>query len=113
MSKFIMLVGLPGSGKTYITENYFSRAKHISSDAIREELWGDANDQRNGDKVFYEMDKRTCSALEAGEDVVYDATNMNSRKRKAVVRTKKVNNIYRHSIILRYLFGKRTFNNMM
>ena len=36
-----------------------------------------------------------------------------SRKRKAVVRTKKVNNIYRHSIILRYLFGKRTFNNMM
>lgn len=85
MSKFIMLVGLPGSGKTYITENYFSRARHISSDAIREEMWGDASDQRNGDKVFREMDKRTCSALEAGEDVVYDATNMNSRKRKAVV----------------------------
>ena len=36
-----------------------------------------------------------------------------SRKRKAVVRTKKVTNIYRYSIILRYIFGKRTFNNMM
>ena len=36
-----------------------------------------------------------------------------SRKRKAVVRTKKVNNIYRNSIILRYIFGRRKFNNMM
>ena len=46
-----------------------------------------------------------------GEFIAWHGTL--SRKRKAVVRTKKVNNIYRHSIILRYLFGKRTFNNMM
>ena len=36
-----------------------------------------------------------------------------NRKRKAVVRTKKVDNIYRNSIILRYIFGRRKFNNMM
>ena len=36
-----------------------------------------------------------------------------SRKRKAVVRTKKMDNIYRNSIILRYIFGRRKFNNMM
>ena len=36
-----------------------------------------------------------------------------SRKRKAVVRTKKVDNIYRNSIVLRYIFGRRKFNNMM
>lgn len=36
-----------------------------------------------------------------------------SRKRKAVVRTKKVDNIYRNSIVLRYIFGGRKFNNMM
>ena len=46
-----------------------------------------------------------------GEFIAWHGTL--SRKRKAVIRTKKVNNIYRHSIILRYLFGKRTFNNMM
>ena len=46
-----------------------------------------------------------------GEFIAWHGTL--SCKRKAVVRTKKVNNIYRHSIILRYLFGKRTFNNMM
>lgn len=85
MNKFIMLVGLPGSGKTTVAENYFSEAQHISSDAIREELWGDANDQQNGAKVFFEMDRRTCEALEAGKDVVYDATNLSSRNRKAIV----------------------------
>lgn len=36
-----------------------------------------------------------------------------SRKRKAVARTKKVDNIYRNSIVLRYIFGGRKFNNMM
>ena len=36
-----------------------------------------------------------------------------SRKRRAVVRKKKVTNIYRYSIILRYIFGGRKFNNMM
>jgi GT2 family glycosyltransferase len=36
-----------------------------------------------------------------------------SRKRKAVVRNKKVDNIYRNSIVLRYIFGGRKFNNMM
>lgn len=36
-----------------------------------------------------------------------------SCKRKAVVRTKKVDNIYRNSIVLRYIFGGRKFNNMM
>ena len=34
-------------------------------------------------------------------------------KRKAVVRSKNVSNIYRFSIIVRYLFGGRKFNNMM
>lgn len=36
-----------------------------------------------------------------------------ARKRKAVVRKKRVDNIYRYSIILRYIFGGRKFNNMM
>lgn len=36
-----------------------------------------------------------------------------TRKRKAVVRTHQAKHIYRYSIILRYLFGGRRFNNMM
>ena len=36
-----------------------------------------------------------------------------AKKRKAVKRGSKPKNIYRFSIILRYIFGKRKFNNMM
>lgn len=36
-----------------------------------------------------------------------------SKKRREVVRRKRVNNIYRFSIVLRYLFGRRHFNRMM
>lgn len=35
------------------------------------------------------------------------------KKRKAVERCSKPKNIYRYSIVLRYIFGKRKFNNMM
>lgn len=86
MSKFIMLVGLPGSGKSYIAKEFFSGATIISSDAIREKLWGDANDQRDPIKVFNEMERQLIIALENDEDVVYDATNIHSRNRRALVR---------------------------
>ena len=36
-----------------------------------------------------------------------------SKRRREVLRTKKVSNIYRGSIILRYLFGNRCFKKMM
>lgn len=85
MNRFIMLVGLPGSGKTYVAENYFAEATHLSSDAIREEMYGDANEQKNPSAVFNKMNNRLFRALKNGENVVYDATNINSRKRTALV----------------------------
>ena len=55
---------------------------------------------------------RACAIVRAwGEFIAWHGTL--SRKRKAVVRTKKVDTIYRNSIILRYIFGQRKFNNMM
>ncbi len=36
-----------------------------------------------------------------------------SRKRKAVVRKVAPKGIYRNSIVVRYILGRRTFNNMM
>ena len=86
MTEFIMLVGLPGSGKSYVAKHHYPHCTHLSSDAIRGELWGDENDQRDPTIVFNEMKKRTKEALARGESVVYDATNLNSRKRSALVR---------------------------
>lgn len=85
MSKFIMMVGLPGSGKSTVADKYYPNAVWVSSDAIREELWGDASDQRNPEVIFEEMERRTLEALNDYNDVVYDATNLHSRTRKKLV----------------------------
>ena len=48
-------------------------------------MWGDANDQRDPGAVFAEMFKRTIAALNDGLSVVYDATNLMAKTRKATL----------------------------
>ena len=59
MSDFIMLVGLPASGKSTYAEKLRKDGYHIhSSDKIREELTGDVNSQDKNTDVFVELHKR-------------------------------------------------------
>ena len=88
--KLIMMVGLPGSGKTMKTEEICTRyniigenCKVFSSDAIREELTGDVNDQEHNAEVFEELHKRIHEQLSDGGHAIYDATNLNYKRRKA------------------------------
>lgn len=84
--RFIMLVGVPGSGKTTLAEFLSgNNTVHLSSDSIREELFGDASCQRNHTEVFDLMHERTLEALTAGYDVIYDATNISRQSRKAIL----------------------------
>ena len=84
---FYMLVGIPGSGKSTIAEKHLLTYDtiHLSSDAIRGELWGDENCQKNPDKVFALMQERTIEALKKGINVIYDATNITRKSRKAIL----------------------------
>lgn len=87
MSKFMMLIGASGCGKSTIAQKFAKNGAVImSSDAMREEMWGDASDQQSPGLVFDELNKRTMAALKAGQDVVYDATNMNAKRRAAFLR---------------------------
>jgi predicted kinase len=83
MSKFIMLVGLPASGKSTLAEKLSKQenAVILSSDKLREELLGDINNQDNNTNIFEEMNKRTKNYLESGQNVIYDATNINRKRR--------------------------------
>ena len=84
MAKFIMLIGLPGSGKSTYAARYKSRYPNtavVSSDEIREELFGDVNDQTHNGEVFTTMLNRTREFLKADIDVIYDATNINRKRR--------------------------------
>lgn len=87
MSKptFVMLVGLPGSGKSTYTENKLPEFRVHSSDAIREELLGDVNCQTSNEKVFSTLHKRIKEDLKNGFNVVCDATNISWKRRKAFV----------------------------
>lgn len=89
---FIMTVGVPGSGKS----TYFKKMKdkenwvHISSDDIREELFGSAQNQEHNQEVFQEMRKRSAEAIRQNKNVYYDATNINRKKRRNFLKDMKI-----------------------
>ena len=84
----ILLVGIPGSGKTTFAENLCIRninTIHLSSDKIREELWGNEAAQGDNNEVFSLMQKRAIEALHNGQDVIYDATNITRKDRACII----------------------------
>lgn len=82
MTEFIMLVGIPASGKSTYAHELEKQGYHIhSSDAIRKELTGDSNSQNINNKVFEILHKRIKSDLGNGVSCVYDATNMSMKRR--------------------------------
>ena len=87
MNKFIMLIGLPASGKSTIAEEYTSNGYIChSSDTIREELFDNVNHQADNQLIFETLHKRVREDLLAGEDVVYDATNLSMKRRRGFIR---------------------------
>lgn len=74
-----MMVGIAGSGKSYIAKGL--GVPVVSSDEIRAELLGSAEDQSANEKVFNEVHKRIRNYLRAGKSCVYDATNLNRKRR--------------------------------
>lgn len=87
MSKptFTMMVGLVGSGKSTYAKQLAEETNAIicSSDAIREELYGDENSQDNNEEIFKILHSRIKENLKNGKNVIYDATNINSKRRRA------------------------------
>ena len=84
MTEFVMLVGIPASGKSTYGENLKQNGYNVhSSDAIRKEMYGDENNQSDNQKVFHELHRRIKDDLQNGISCVYDATNLNMRRRIA------------------------------
>ncbi|NND31641.1 MAG: AAA family ATPase [Saprospiraceae bacterium] len=75
--KVIFIMGLPGTGKTYLAKLLAARvdAKHISSDVVRKEI-GKRQHYEPEDKheVYREMQARMESALTEGSHVLVDTT---------------------------------------
>lgn len=78
MSKTIFVtIGAPASGKSsyYFFDFLQPDVVYISSDMIREELYGTAYDQRDPNKVFSEVRVKVALNLHRGKSVYLDATH--------------------------------------
>lgn len=89
-----MMVGLVASGKSTIAKELSIKHNAIihSSDVIRKELFGSEDIQDGNELVFQTLHKRIKQDLIKGKNVIYDATNINYKKRKAFLsKLRKIN----------------------
>lgn len=89
-----VMIGISGSGKsTYANGLKTSlKADLVETDAIREELTGDASDQSQNYKVFQVAKKRVNDLLSQGKNAIIDATSVSVRDRKDWIHIGKDNN---------------------
>jgi len=88
--KFIMPVGIPGCGKTNYCKAYKAEnpnSIHLSSDEIRMAITNNnpkyTKDETNF--VFKLMSDEALKALNNGNDVLYDATNLTRKSRRMII----------------------------
>lgn len=86
MNRLVILVGIPGSGKTTLAQKLIGRGYEcFNADSIRKELYGTEAEQGDPQKVFTIFFKRLDEALNRGVDIVIDNTNLNAKQRKPIL----------------------------
>lgn len=82
------MCGLSGSGKSTIATQIANENPNtiiVSSDAIREELTGNYEDQEHNEEVFKIFHNRIRKNLENKKNVIADATNLTMKSRRAIL----------------------------
>lgn len=86
--KLIMMCGLIASGKSTKAQELAREygATVFSSDALREEIFNDVNDQEHNRELFTELYRRIKECLRNGKSAIMDATNISYKKRMDFLR---------------------------
>jgi predicted kinase len=82
----VMMVGPSGAGKSTYAQAHYDRAEIVSSDAIREEVFGRIDAQGDQSPVFERLRAEVRARLAAGRRVVVDATHIKTTDRLATAR---------------------------
>lgn len=86
MKKLIVMVGVPGAGKTTLAKKLVEKGFHyMNADSIRLELYGNAAEQGDKEQVFALFFERFEQALSGSLDIVVDNTNINMKQRKPLL----------------------------
>ncbi|MEC4815359.1 MAG: AAA family ATPase [Scytonema sp. PMC 1069.18] len=88
MTQLLLLIGLPGSGKSTIALQLLKECPQIlliSTDAIRGQLFGNEAIQGSWLRVWREVRRQFQQAVTAGHTAIYDATNAQRRQRREVI----------------------------
>jgi predicted kinase len=82
----LLLIGIPGSGKSTWLKS-FDQTNYIiiNPDSIRKEITGDISDVSQDVKVWQIAKERTVNALENGKNVILDATNVDTSRRREFI----------------------------
>lgn len=84
--ELIMLIGIPGSGKSTVAERYAEEGYRVhSSDAIRALLYGNEVIQGKASEVFQNLMQNVLKDLRNGHSCVIDATNLSRKRRIAMM----------------------------
>lgn len=83
MVKLYVMVGIPGSGKSFASEKLAKKYNAIifSSDKYRLKVCGDENCQDRNQEVFSLLYKELRQALIEGKNCIFDATNVTRKDR--------------------------------
>ena len=83
MEKLVILVGIPGSGKTTLAQRLVKKGYvWLNADTVREKIFGDAAHQEDARQVYSILYEQIEKALAERLDIVIDNTNLNAKQRK-------------------------------
>ena len=84
----ILMVGLPGSGKSTIAEllkNEYEESVIVSTDTIREEVFKDVNNMDNNSEVFKIAHERIKDSIKSGKTTIVDCCNISMKSRRPII----------------------------
>ncbi|MFQ4140755.1 AAA family ATPase [Chlorogloeopsis sp. ULAP02] len=88
MTRLILLIGLPGGGKSTLAKQLLAECPQwrlVSTDAIRGLLFGNEATQGSWLLIWREIRRQFQEAIATDSTVIYDATNAQRRQRREII----------------------------